>query len=161
MYGETIIADKTFKNVWLYFPSESFTFPSRIFKKPNAKMPESITCDYLVFCINTRSSLQSWEKSFDRTRFWGEYFDFNRNFGETFVMRSVVKLYSTKNICSVIKSRKTMWGEHVARMGETRNAYTILFLSTPEGKRPLGTISLGYQSNINTSQGSRVFCWFF
>jgi len=32
-------------------------------------------------------------------------------------MISVVNLYSTKNIFSVIESRKTMWGEHIARMG--------------------------------------------
>jgi hypothetical protein len=29
------------------------------------------------------------------------------------------------------------WAGHVARMGETRNAYRI-FVGKPEGKRPLG-----------------------
>jgi hypothetical protein len=37
----------------------------------------------------------------------------------------------------VIKSRRMRWAEHVARMGETRNAYRIL-VGKPEGKRPLG-----------------------
>jgi hypothetical protein len=37
----------------------------------------------------------------------------------------------------VIKSRKMRWAEHVARMGEMRNAYNIL-VGKPEGKRPLG-----------------------
>jgi hypothetical protein len=44
-------------------------------------------------------------------------------------------LYSLPN--RMIKSRRTRWAGHVARMGETRNAYRIL-VGTPEGKRPLG-----------------------
>jgi hypothetical protein len=37
----------------------------------------------------------------------------------------------------MIKSRSLRWAGHVARMGETRNAYRIL-VRNPEGKRPLG-----------------------
>jgi hypothetical protein len=37
----------------------------------------------------------------------------------------------------MIKSRRMRWAGHVARMGETRNAYRIL-MGKPEGKRPLG-----------------------
>jgi hypothetical protein len=37
----------------------------------------------------------------------------------------------------IIKSRKTRWAGHVARMGEKRNA-CMLLLGKPEGKRPLG-----------------------
>jgi hypothetical protein len=37
----------------------------------------------------------------------------------------------------MIKSRRIKWAGHVARMGETRNAYRIL-MGKPEGKRPLG-----------------------
>jgi hypothetical protein len=37
----------------------------------------------------------------------------------------------------MIKSRRMRWAGHVARMGETRNAYRIL-VGKPEGKRPLG-----------------------
>jgi hypothetical protein len=37
----------------------------------------------------------------------------------------------------MIKSRRMRWAGHVARRGETRNAYRIL-VAKPEGKRPLG-----------------------
>jgi hypothetical protein len=46
-------------------------------------------------------------------------------------------LYSMPNIIRMIKSRRMRWAEHVARMGEKRNAYRILG-GKPEGKRPLG-----------------------
>ncbi|KAJ4447635.1 hypothetical protein ANN_09642 [Periplaneta americana] len=36
-----------------------------------------------------------------------------------------------------IKSRRSRWTGHVARMGESRNAYNVL-VGRPEGKRPLG-----------------------
>jgi hypothetical protein len=37
----------------------------------------------------------------------------------------------------MIKSRRTKWTEHVARIGEMRNARNIL-VGISEGKRPLG-----------------------
>jgi hypothetical protein len=46
-------------------------------------------------------------------------------------------LYSSPSIIRMIKSRKIRWAGHTARMGEKRNAYTIL-VGKPEGKRPLG-----------------------
>jgi hypothetical protein len=46
-------------------------------------------------------------------------------------------LYSSPNIIRMIKSRRMRWAEHVARMGEMRNAYEILG-GKSEGKRPLG-----------------------
>jgi hypothetical protein len=46
-------------------------------------------------------------------------------------------LYSSPNIIRMIKSRRMRWAGHVARMRETRNAYTIL-VGKPEGNRPLG-----------------------
>jgi hypothetical protein len=46
-------------------------------------------------------------------------------------------LYSSPNIIRMIKSRKMRWAGHVARMGETKNAYRIL-VGKPEGGRPLG-----------------------
>jgi hypothetical protein len=42
-------------------------------------------------------------------------------------------LYSSPSIIRIIKSRGMRWAGHVARMGEKRNAYTLLV-----GKRPLG-----------------------
>jgi hypothetical protein len=35
-------------------------------------------------------------------------------------------LYSSPNIIRMIKSRRMRWAEHVARMGEKRNAYRVL-----------------------------------
>jgi hypothetical protein len=44
-------------------------------------------------------------------------------------------LYSSPNIIRIIKSRRMRWVGHVARMGETRNAYRI-FVGKLERKRP-------------------------
>jgi hypothetical protein len=54
---------------------------------------------------------------------------------ENCIMRSFV-------ICTlvqvrIIKSRRMRLAEHVARLGEKRNAYRLL-AGKPEGKRPLG-----------------------
>jgi hypothetical protein len=46
-------------------------------------------------------------------------------------------LYSSPSIIRIIKSRRMRWAEHVARMGDKRNAYRLL-VEKPEGKRPLG-----------------------
>jgi hypothetical protein len=47
----------------------------------------------------------------------------------------------------MIKSRRVRWAGHVARMGETRNAYRIL-VGKPEGKRPLGKQRRRWVDNI-------------
>jgi hypothetical protein len=46
-------------------------------------------------------------------------------------------LHSSPNIIRLIKSRRTRWVRHVARMGEKKNTYRIL-VGEPEGKRTLG-----------------------
>jgi hypothetical protein len=46
-------------------------------------------------------------------------------------------LYSSPSIIRIIKPRRIRWADHVARMGEKRNAYRLL-VGKPEGKRPLG-----------------------
>jgi hypothetical protein len=46
-------------------------------------------------------------------------------------------LYSSPSTVRVIKARSMRWAGHVARMGEVRGAYNILF-GRPEGRRPLG-----------------------
>jgi hypothetical protein len=46
-------------------------------------------------------------------------------------------LYTSPSIIRMIKSRRMRWAGHVARMGENRNAYSIL-VGKPEGKGPLG-----------------------
>jgi hypothetical protein len=40
-------------------------------------------------------------------------------------------LYSSLSIIRIIKSRRMRWADHVARMGEKRNAYR-LFVGKPE-----------------------------
>jgi hypothetical protein len=47
------------------------------------------------------------------------------------------RLYSSPNIVRVIKSRRTRWAGHVARMWEGRGVYRVL-VGRAEGKRPLG-----------------------
>jgi len=46
-------------------------------------------------------------------------------------------LYFSPNIVRVIKSRRTGWAGHVARMRERRGVYRVV-VKKPEGKRPLG-----------------------
>jgi hypothetical protein len=48
----------------------------------------------------------------------------------------------------MIKSRRMRWAEHVARMGEKRNAYRIL-VGNPEEKSPLGRPRRRWVNNIN------------
>jgi hypothetical protein len=47
-------------------------------------------------------------------------------------------LYPSLSIIRMFKSKTMRWAGHLARMGEKRNAYTIL-VGKPEGRRPLGT----------------------
>jgi hypothetical protein len=56
-------------------------------------------------------------------------------------------VYSSPNIIRMMKSRRMRWAGHVARMGETRNAYRIL-VGKPGGKRPLGRPRRRWVDNI-------------
>ncbi|KAJ4430106.1 hypothetical protein ANN_22316 [Periplaneta americana] len=56
-------------------------------------------------------------------------------------------LYSSPDIIRNIKSRRLRWAGHVARMGESRNAYRVL-VGRPEGKRPLGRPRGRWEDNI-------------
>jgi hypothetical protein len=56
-------------------------------------------------------------------------------------------LYSSPSIIRMIKSRRMRWTEHVARMGEKRNAYRIL-VGKPEEKRPLGRPRHRWMDNV-------------
>jgi hypothetical protein len=56
-------------------------------------------------------------------------------------------LYSSLNIVRVIKSRRTRWAGHVARMGEGRGVYRVL-VGRFEGKRPLGRPKRRWEDNI-------------
>ncbi|KAJ4427128.1 hypothetical protein ANN_24744 [Periplaneta americana] len=56
-------------------------------------------------------------------------------------------LYTSPDIIRTIKSRRLRWAGHVARMGESRNAYSVL-VGRPEGKRPLGRPRRRWEDNI-------------
>ncbi|KAJ4438188.1 hypothetical protein ANN_14127 [Periplaneta americana] len=56
-------------------------------------------------------------------------------------------LYLSPDIIRNIKSRRLRWAGHVARMGESRNAYRVL-VGRPEGKRPLGRPRRRWEDNI-------------
>ncbi|KAJ4445425.1 hypothetical protein ANN_07230 [Periplaneta americana] len=55
--------------------------------------------------------------------------------------------YSSPDIIRNIKSRCLIWAGHVARMGESRNAYRVL-VGRPEGKIPLGRTRRRWEDNI-------------
>jgi hypothetical protein len=61
-------------------------------------------------------------------------------------------LYSSPSIIRIIKSRRMRWEDHVARMGEKRNAYRLL-VGNPEGKRPLGRPRRRWVGNIRMDLG--------
>ena len=56
-------------------------------------------------------------------------------------------LYSSPNIVRVIKSKRTRWAGHVARMGERRGVNRVL-VGKPEGKRSLGRPMRRWEDNI-------------
>ncbi|KAJ4448585.1 hypothetical protein ANN_10604 [Periplaneta americana] len=56
-------------------------------------------------------------------------------------------LYSSPDVIRNIKSRRLRWAGHVARMGESKNAYRVL-VERPEGKRPLGRPRRRWEGNI-------------
>ncbi|KAJ4440066.1 hypothetical protein ANN_08197 [Periplaneta americana] len=56
-------------------------------------------------------------------------------------------LYSSPDIIRNLKSRRLRWAGHVARMGESRNAYRVL-VGRPEGKRPLGRPRRRWEDNV-------------
>jgi hypothetical protein len=61
-------------------------------------------------------------------------------------------LYSSPSIIRIIKARRMRWADHVARMGEKRNAYRLL-VGKPEGKRPLGRPRSRWVDNIRINLG--------
>ena len=56
-------------------------------------------------------------------------------------------LYSSPNIIRSLESRRLRWAGHVARMGQSRNAYRVL-VGKPEGKRPLWRPRRRWEDNI-------------
>jgi hypothetical protein len=56
-------------------------------------------------------------------------------------------LYSSPNICRVIKLIRMRWMRHVARVGERRGVYRVL-VGNPEGKKPLRRSRRRWKDNI-------------
>ena len=52
-----------------------------------------------------------------------------------------------KNAILKIRTKKSRWAGHVARMGEERGTYRVL-VGKPEGKRPLGRPRRRWVDNI-------------
>jgi hypothetical protein len=61
-------------------------------------------------------------------------------------------LYTSPSIITIIKLRRMRWEDHVACMGEKRNAYRLV-LGKPEGKRPLGRPRHRWVDNIMMDLG--------
>jgi hypothetical protein len=66
-------------------------------------------------------------------------------------------LYSSLNIIRMIKLRRMRWAGHIARIGETRNAYRIL-VGKPEGRRLLGRPRRRWVDNIKVDR--REIGWY-
>jgi hypothetical protein len=65
-------------------------------------------------------------------------------------------LYSSGDIISVIKSRRTRWAGNMSRMGEVRISYRI-FVGKPERKRSLGRTGRRWWDNVKL--GLREIGW--
>jgi hypothetical protein len=61
-------------------------------------------------------------------------------------------LYSSPSIIRINKSRRMRWEDHVARMGEKRNAYRLL-VGKLEGRSPLGRPRRWRVDNIRMDLG--------
>jgi hypothetical protein len=68
-------------------------------------------------------------------------------------------LYSSPSIIRMIKPRRMTWAGDVARMGEKRNAYTLL-VRKPEGRRPLGRPRRRWVDNIRMDLARGDVDWF-
>jgi len=62
--------------------------------------------------------------------------------------RILVIILALPNIVRVVKSRRTRWAGHEARIGEGRGVRRVL-VGKPEGKRPLGRPRRRWEDNIN------------
>ncbi|KAJ4444090.1 hypothetical protein ANN_05879 [Periplaneta americana] len=93
-------------------------------------------CETWTLALREEHRLRVFENKFLRKIFWakrdevtGEWRKLNNT--------ELHALYSSPDIIRNNKSRRSRWAGHVARMGESRNAYRVL-VRRPEGKRPLG-----------------------
>jgi hypothetical protein len=61
-------------------------------------------------------------------------------------------LYSSPNIVRMIKSRRTRWAGHAARMGEGRGVYRI-FVGRPEGRDHWEDLDVGGRITLSWTLG--------
>jgi hypothetical protein len=61
-------------------------------------------------------------------------------------------MYSSPRMIRIIKSRRMSWAGHVARMGEKRNASSLL-VGKPDVKKPLGRPRRRWVDNIRMDLG--------
>jgi hypothetical protein len=73
--------------------------------------------------------------------------------GENYIMMQLHSLYSSPNNVRVIKSRRTRWAGHGARIGEGRGVYRVL-VGRPEGKRSLGRPRSRWEDNIKMDEAN-------
>jgi hypothetical protein len=64
----------------------------------------------------------------------------------------VLQFCNNRTFALSMRMRRMRWAGHVARLGETRNAYRIL-VGKPEGKRPLGKPRRRWVENIKMDLG--------
>jgi hypothetical protein len=65
-------------------------------------------------------------------------------------------LHSSPSIIRIIKSRRTRWVGHVARIGEKKNTYRLL-VGKAAGKRPLGRPRCRWMDNIKMEIGKIIW----
>jgi hypothetical protein len=61
-------------------------------------------------------------------------------------MRNIV-VYRSPSVVRIVKSRRLQWAGHVARTGETRNAYSVL-VGKPHEKCPLVRPAIRWEDGI-------------
>jgi len=66
--------------------------------------------------------------------------------GENCIKRSFM-ICTPHHITKVMKSRRMRWAGHVARTEDKTGTYRI-FVGRPEGKRPLGRYTRGWEDNF-------------
>ena len=60
-------------------------------------------------------------------------------------------MYRSPDVIWVIKSRRLRWAGHVARMGDSRDAFRDL-VGRPEGKKPSGRHRRRWEDNIKVDR---------